>query len=218
MIWRTAFAVLVYAEIVVDLLVMLRGGFAWYPWIPAGLALTGAALAWISASRGAGVIACLSSLAFATIGIDLKKYFGPLGFAAVSTLAVGGTALLAPRLARWILIPLAFIEAAWLGSLCRQVGFELLTSGHLTSAVDPCATYFLPMYFAFFLGLALVTGAGAKTLAALDTDTRARSVGGGEALSRLRLGKHGAYTFVLIAGAALGIALWHDWQISQPCM
>jgi hypothetical protein len=208
------FVWVVYVAIVFELVAMLTGAFAWYPWVPATLALMSAVVALAPAARREGWVACALWIVFALIGVGRQKYFGPLGFAALGTLFIATTAAQAPRLASWMLFPVAFLEAAWLASLGRQMLYELLTVHGLTTAVDACATYLLPIVFFAFLLFAFASSAAVDYYASIDSDTRLRQTRRHGAASARRTG----LWIALGAGVFLGLIMWRDWQINMPCM
>jgi len=145
--------------IVGDLLAMLAGGSAWYAWVPVTLVTLSAVFAFIPRSRIAGLVAGVLWGIFAVIGIGHEKLFGPLGFAALSALVVAVSTSLSPAFARWSLVPIVFFEIAWLASLGRQVFFEEATLGRVTSTIDGCANYFMPLVFALFMVVVLAAAA-----------------------------------------------------------
>lgn len=208
------FVWVVYVGILIELVAMLTGAFAWYPWVPATLALMSAVVGLAPAARREGWVACGLWIVFALVGVRAQKYFGPLGFAALGALFIATTAAQAPRLARWMLFPVVFLEAAWLASLGRQIVYELVTVRHLTAVVDACATYLLPLVFFAFLLFTFASSAAIDYYASIDFDTRPRRT------SRLaeKSSRRTTLWIVLCAGVILGSIMWRDWQISMPCL
>jgi hypothetical protein len=203
-----------YVGILIALVAMLTGAFAWYPWVPSTLAFMSALVALVPAARREGWVACALWILFALVGVKAEKYFGPLGFAALGALFIATTAAQAPRLAAWMVFPVAFLEAAWLASLARQIIYELLTLGHLTAAVDACATYLLPIVFFAFLLFTFACSAAVDYYTSIDFDTRLRRTSRHAEESSRRTGLWA----VLGAGVLLGLIMWRDWQINMPCM
>jgi hypothetical protein len=175
------------------------------------------ASAWISrnsAARKAGVIACALWIAYAVCCFMGEKYLGPIGFAASSALIVAATSVRAARLARCMLLPIVFIETAWIASLVRQLVYEIERYGHTTGAVDACATAFLPIDYIVLSVFVLATGAGASLVASINVAST-----GPEAATSFRQGVKGvSFVIALVGGAIVGLSNWHDWQINQPCL
>ncbi len=215
--YRTGLACVAFVLLVIDLLAMLAGGFVWYPWVPTTLVALSATFSLIPASRTAGIIGSVLWGVLAVIGIEHEKYFGPLGFAALSALLVAMIMLFAPALARWSIVPIAFLEGAWPASLARQATFEVATLGYVTRAVDPCGAYFLPVIFAVFVVVVVITAALLQLLTsfAIVNDVWGRIPDAAGILwGKWRV----ALAIAVAAGTTLGFGMWRDWQINQPCM
>lgn len=197
---------------------MLAGGFAWYSWVPATLVATSVMISLIPSSRTAGLIAGILWGVFAIIGIEHLKYFGPLGFSALGTLVVAIAMSFAPAFALWSIVAVAFVEAGWLASLARQALFELATLGHVTSTVDGCSTYFLPVIFAALMAIALATTCVTVLFTSRiyegRSSGRSTHVAGAFPWETWRV----ALMSAIGAGSMLGVMLWRDWQIDRPCM
>jgi len=113
-------------------------------------------------------------------------------------------------------VPIAFFETAWLASLGRQVFFEEATLGRVTSAIDGCASYLMPLVFALFMVVVLAAAALIRFAPVLGTPA---PKSGYDALSRSRRGAWlGALLVAALVGSTVGIAFWSDWQINRPCM
>jgi hypothetical protein len=192
------------------------GGFAFHPEIAIVLTITSAIVAVLPASRRAGLLAMLLWGVLASDGIGLKKYIGPLGFAAFGALTIAAAAAYSVLWAEFLVYPLACMEAFFVGSLAHQTAFEMATVGHLTSDFDSCATALMPLLFGFLLTIALITPGPLMLLFCV-----LRSAAQDETRPPHPLGTRSGRILItagVAAGMAFGFFAWHDWQINQPCL
>ncbi len=158
------------------------------------------------------LVALASILSITGLFIE-PKWFGPLGFAALSWALIIGMRALSPQLALWSTVTLGFFNAAWIALVIRQIVFELSTIGYLTNAFDSCTVALLPILVGFSLFVALVPSVLVTVL------QRASRPAGADSFAAFpwqvwRI----ALVLSFAVGAFAGALNWHDSQIDQPCL
>lgn len=200
---------------IVDLVGMPFGGVPHRFAVPVQ-ALFGLAVAVDRRARIPGIVSAASWVGVAVLSYANAKFMGPFACAGAGGLAIAVSSLLAPKLARGLLVPLAFVAFAWFGSATRQIAFELSSQGFISGRLDGCTIALGPIFLIALLVLEVgvacivaVIGANGLRVFALSPAVEAQ------------VRRHGfAVTCALaaLAGLGFGASSWRDWQISQPCL
>jgi len=115
-------------------------------------------------------------------------------------------------LAALVAFPIAF----WSASLARQIAFELRTDGVVSSQMDSCTAVFMPLIVVVMSFVLVLLAEGYAALGTLHEIRRSH-----ERLTVRTIFSRDemlAIAVSLALGGCLGLTLWGDWRINQPCL